>query len=231
MTAPQIPLQKAHPGAYLRAAIQDGVRIERPFRHWLVSYVLPPRLYAGMRDFDLVQAMPADGSGRRESANATRIFFTPEVRAASDKADQVAGAFQAPETIDLIQEMTGADLEGAHLRIEYCVDTAGFWLEPHTDIAVKRFTMLVYLSDCPGSEAWGTDLLDAAGNLASRAKAWPDSGVIFIPAGDTWHGFAERPIEGERRSLIINYVGPEWRAGEELCFPDHPVTALRSRSI
>ena len=37
-------------------------------------------------------------------------------------------------------------LRDSHLRIEYCLDTDGFWLEPHTDIGAKLFTMLVYLS-------------------------------------------------------------------------------------
>jgi hypothetical protein len=47
--------------------------------------------------------------------------------------------------------------------------------------------------------------------------------LIFIPANNTWQGFHKRPIQGIRRSLIVNYVGAEWRARHELAFPDQPV--------
>ena len=39
----------------------------------------------------------------------------------------------------------------------------------------------------------------------------PNHGLIFIPGADTWHGFLKRPIRGVRRSLIVNYVGHDWR--------------------
>ena len=48
-------------------------------------------------------------------------------------------------------------------------------------------------------------------------------GFSFVPGRDTWHGFDKRPIRGVRRSVIINYVKPEWRARHELAYPDQPV--------
>ena len=72
--------------------------------------------------------------------------------------------------------------------------------------------MLIYLSTEPGSEAWGTDILDADLNLVATAPYKRNGGLIFVPGPDTWHGFHKRPINGVRRSLIINYVKPEWRS-------------------
>ena len=46
-----------------------------------------------------------------------------------------------------------------------------------------------------------------------------------MPASDTWHGFHKRPIAGVRRSLIVNYVKPEWRSRHELAYPDHAAGA------
>ena len=40
--------------------------------------------------------------------------------------------------------------------------------------------------------------------------------MIFIPGADTWHGFEPRPLRALRRSLIVNYVGDEWRARDQL---------------
>ena len=39
-------------------------------------------------------------------------------------------------------------------------------------------------------------------------------------------GFTPRAIRGVRRSLIVNYVKPEWRARHELAFPDQVVTGV-----
>ena len=41
---------------------------------------------------------------------------------------------------------------------------------------------------------------------------------------NTYHGFEKRPIKGVRTSLIINYVTNEWRAREQLSFPETPIT-------
>jgi len=53
-----------------------------------------------------------------------------------------------------------------------------------------------------------------------RAPAGFNSGFIFVPSDKTWHGFEKRPINGVRKSLIINYVTQDWRSREELSFPD-----------
>jgi hypothetical protein len=47
--------------------------------------------------------------------------------------------------------------------------------------------------------------------------------MIFVPGDATWHDFEKRPIEGVRRSLILNYVTHEWRAREQLSYPDRAV--------
>jgi hypothetical protein len=44
-----------------------------------------------------------------------------------------------------------------------------------------------------------------------------------VPANDTYHGFERRIIPGVRRSLIVNYVGPEWRSRQELAYPDQSI--------
>ena len=93
-----------------------------------------------------------------------------------------------------------------------------FWLEPHTDIPAKRFTMLIYLSDDPALENCGTDIYDATRDhvLVHTATYKFNGGLIFVPGSDTWHGFSRREIKGNRKSLIINYVGSEWRDKWEL---------------
>ncbi|MGD1038002.1 MAG: hypothetical protein ABR878_12590 [Roseiarcus sp.] len=47
--------------------------------------------------------------------------------------------------------------------------------------------------------------------------------MVFAPGDDTWHGFEKRRIERVRRSVILNYVTHEWRAREQLSFPEQAV--------
>ena len=196
---------------------------ETPYRHWQLQSVLPPATCEAV--LGLPFAVPAMDAiaGRRESINPQRSFFSAANRARFPACDTVAQAFQAPATVALVQRRCGIDLGGTFLRIEYALDTDGFWLEPHTDIGAKLFTMLIYLSTHPDAPDWGTDLLRPDGSLAARASGAFNTGLIFIPGADTWHGFAPRPIAGVRHSLIVNYVIPGWRARHELAFPDQPV--------
>ncbi len=210
-------------GAHIRRALLTARCCDAPFRHWRLREVLPASLWPLL--MSLPFAPPAIGptQGRRETHNAQRLFVTEAARAALPACAALAEAFQDEATAGLIGDLTGADLTGCSLRIECCLDTDGFWLEPHTDIGAKRFTMLVYLSHHPDAATWGTDLLDAAGAIVGRASGAFNTGLVFIPGADTWHGFAPRPIAGMRRSLIVNYVGPEWQARGELAFPGQVV--------
>jgi hypothetical protein len=220
MNAPVMPLLR-----HLHAALAAGRQDEAPFRHWVLTEVLPVETCASVRALPFTVPDMTWIGGRRESINAQRRFFGMPQRDGFPVCEALAQAFQAPATVGLLQRLCRTELAGGSLRIEYCQDTDGFWLEPHTDIGAKLFTMLIYLSDGPDAAHWGTDLLDPAGHLVGRSAGTFDSGLIFIPAADTWHGFAPRPISGVRRTLIVNYVRPDWRARHELCFPEQPVSA------
>jgi hypothetical protein len=87
------------------------------------------------------------------------------------------------------------------------------------------FTMLIYMSDDPRHAELGTDIYADENTHVGRSPFEPNSAMIFVPSKHTWHGFERRPIAGVRRSLIVNYVTNEWRAREQLAFPQAPVLA------
>jgi len=196
-----------------------------PFSHWHLQNVLSPADLAEIAAISLAAPQEVETAGRRETHNASRRFFDTEVQRTYPACGALANLLQSPLMAAAWETLTGTDLKGTNLRIEYCQDMGGFWLEPHTDIGAKRFTMLLYLTDPPHSECWGTDLLTPDGKLAVRATGAANSAIIFIPSANSWHGFAPRPITGVRKTLIINYVVPEWRARHELCFPGQPISA------
>ncbi len=196
-----------------------------PYRYWLLHDVLPAETALDVTRLPFAVPEIDDTRGRRETHNSSRVFFSPEQRAAHPVMEQVAAVFQGEETVKALERLCGIALAGTNLRIEYCQDTVGFWLEPHTDIQVKKLTMLIYLSSHPDADDWGTDVFNGRLERVARASGSFNRGLIFVPATDTWHGFERRTIAGVRRSLIINYVGPEWRAVGELAYPDQPIGA------
>jgi hypothetical protein len=206
-----------------RRSFSNGKFASKPYRHWLLSDIFPAETSEAIANLPFEPAPIGNTQGKRETHNSSRAFFSVENRARFDVCNGVAAALQDSATVEKLEETCGVTLKGSFLRIEYCQDTEGFWLEPHTDIGAKLFTMLVYLSKGAGTEGWGTDVLDEQKNIVVTVPHLFNTGLIFIPAQDTWHGFQPRPIEGVRKSIIVNFVRDEWRARHELCYPDRPV--------
>ena len=188
-----------------------------PYDHWLLTGCLPETAVQAIRDLPFPAPTDLPFDGRRESANSTRVFFSPEQQRRFPICAALADAFSSAAVLQTLALAAGIPLDHGRLRIEYCQDVDGFWLEPHLDIAVKLFTLLIYLSDDPRLADAGTDIY--AGEEHRLVKTVPyraNTGLLFLPGQSSWHGFSKRPISGIRQSIIINYVAPAWRAAEEL---------------
>jgi hypothetical protein len=200
-------------------------RSDEPYRHWLLSGLFDPATAATLAALPFPAPELGGVSGARELHNDTRRYFDQDNIAHFPVCRQVAEAFQDPQTVALFEAATGADLEGCCLRIEYAQDLGGFWLKPHTDLGVKKLTLLCYLADLDGQDDLGTDIYRDADTWAKRSPFVRGMALLFVPSDHTWHGFEPRPFEGVRKSVIINYVTAEWRAREQLAYPDAPVRA------
>lgn len=190
-----------------------------PYHHWMMESVLAPEACDALVEWEPgEQARAGDVGGRRETRNKMRVFVDKEIRAKDARLDRMAHLLDSAEIRQAFADYCGAQLEGAALRLELCLDTDGFWLEPHTDIGAKKLTLLISLSENDHAGEWGTDLMTPEGESVARAPGAFNSGVLFIPSDKTWHGFVPRPIEGTRRTLIVNFVDQSWRAVHELAF-------------
>jgi hypothetical protein len=208
--------------ALVRSAAGARVR-ERPFRHWRLRGLFRPEIARVLADAVFAAPDLSAGSGRRELYNDRRVFLAGESVAVPGTLREIALAFQSAAVVAALMALTGAMLLETFLRIEYGLDLDGFWLEPHTDLGVKLFTLLIGLPEGPAQAGLGTDLYDADRAWALRLPfAW-NAGVAFVPGATSWHGFERRPIVGVRRSIIVNYVTDVWRERKELAFPDEPV--------
>jgi hypothetical protein len=207
----------------LLASFKSGKMGATPYKHWFVETCLPAE--AATEITGLPFPAPALGgvSGRREVHNATRKYFDAENMAKFPVCRAFNEALQDPRVTSGIETIFGTSLKGTFLRTEFAQDTNEFWLEPHTDLGVKVFTMLLYLSTDPAHRDLGTDIYDTNKKHVARSPFTPNGAMIFVPSNITYHGFESRKIEGVRKSVIINYVTNAWIAREQLAFPDTPV--------
>ena len=203
------------------ACLERSNHVTVPFDYWLLTNTLPRADLEEIANLPLPAPKDIVFDGRRETNNSTRIFFSPENQDEFAVCRRVATGFDSPRVRAAIEKATGANLAGTKLRIEHCQDGPGFWLEPHTDIKVKKFTMLVYLLDDPELKTAGTDIHEGPPDFkyVGSAPYGKNLGVIFIPGANTWHGVGHHPITKDRKSIIINFVAPEWRDTFELCNP------------
>lgn len=218
MTSDAIRISEA-----LQRSIGSSVAHPAPYRHWFLSQCLPADVADELTELPFPAPALGGVSGKRELHNATRRYFDTENQAAFGSVGAFATAFQSQAVTRQIEAHFGTRLGGTYLRLEYAQDTNGFWLEPHTDLGVKVFTMLLYLSKDPSHADLGTDIYDAHKQPVGRSPFTPNSAMVFVPSGDTYHGFEPRSIGGIRKSVIINYVTDEWRAREQLSFPQSPI--------
>jgi hypothetical protein len=209
--------------ASLIESIDTARREEQPYRHWFLRRCLPAEAV------DQILALPFEApalgglSGKRELHNATRKYFDAANRAQFPVCESFCAAFQDKRVTDLIAQHFGSRLKGTYLRVEFAQDIDGFWLEPHTDLGVKMFTMLLYMSKDAQHRTLGTDIYDGNKKHVGASPFAANAAMVFVPSDITYHGFEARRIEGVRKSVIINYVTSEWRAREQLAFPDQPI--------
>lgn len=221
--APEDPIAKEAFVSTLLNSIASSQRVETPYRHWFLQRCLPDDAV------DQIPALPFPApnlggvSGKREIHNATRKYFDVENRERFPVCESFCQAFQDKRVTDRIADHFEASLAGTYLRVEAAQDIDGFWLEPHSDLGVKTFTLLLYLSKDPQHATLGTDIYDRSKKYVGSAPFVPNAAMAFVPSDITFHGFEPRRIEGVRKSVIVNYVTGEWRAREQLAFPDRPV--------
>ncbi len=204
-------------------ALQNAERFEEPYQHWTLNNLFPIDIANTLPSIEFPVADLGGISGKRELHNDTRHYVDLENRNRFTSFALIADAFQSSSMARVIEKFTGASLDGTYLRIEYAQDVEGFWLEPHTDLGVKRLTVLIYLSSDTDNKDLGTDIFDGDKKHFKRAPFDHNAAMMFVPSDNTYHGFKERKFNGIRKSLILNYVTEDWRDREQLAFPDQTV--------
>lgn len=210
----------------LSRSFSSAVKSERPYPNWQLRNCLPDDVAKDV--LGLPFAAPGlDGvSGKRELHNKTRTYFDAANQAQFPSVKAVSEGLQDPRTTAMIERQFGINLQGSYVRIEYAMDIDGFWLEPHSDLGVKLFTFLLYLSTDKEHADLGTDIYDGDKKWVGRSPFASNAAMVFVPSNNTFHGFEKRRIAGVRKSIIINYVTDAWLAREQLSYPNTPIGSM-----
>ncbi len=222
MTYPDLP-EVAEVASHFCRALENSPRNDTPYRHWLLTDILPEKICTGLITLPIAPPVLGDTKGVRDTFNSLRTFLTPSLRARFPVCSVLSDALQRPDVARQLEKTLEIEASGGFLRMEYMQDTDGAWLEPHRDIKEKLFSMVIYLFTGPDAKDWGTDIYDADRKWVGRSSGEFNTGAVFIAGENTWHGFDPRPINGVRRLMEINYVRG-WRDSYQLCFPDWPIS-------
>ena len=209
---------------HFRRALLDSRRLELPYRRWVLADILPEDICIAMISLPITPLLIDDCKGVRDLDNSLRSFLTPTLQSRFAVCALLAEAMQRPEVAGLAGETCGFKADGSYLRMEYIQDVDGAWLEPHHDVPEKLCSVVIYLFTGPDTKEWGTDIYDNDRRWIAQSSNEFNSGVIFVPGENTWHGYEKRKIIGVRRLMEINYVHPSWRDKNQLCFPDRPIS-------
>ncbi|NTU76514.1 MAG: 2OG-Fe(II) oxygenase [Alphaproteobacteria bacterium] len=230
MTFPVVP-KPEETARHFCAALKKSAVLEKPYRRWILENTIPESMAVGILVLPVKPPFIDECGGVRDlyDNNSKRYFFTPKAQEDFPAVKEFCEAFQRPEVARQFAETLGhkpETLEGSFLRIEYIQDTDGAWLEPHPDVPSKLFSMVIYLCTGPEAKGWGTDIYDENKKWLERGPADFNRAVIFVRSDTTFHGYEKRPIIGVRRLMEVNYVRPDWRDRDQLCFPDRPITLV-----
>ncbi|MDE1920020.1 MAG: 2OG-Fe(II) oxygenase [Candidatus Omnitrophica bacterium] len=222
MTYPFVP-EPQMITAHFIDGLRHAARDESPYLRWYIKDILPESACTAILVLPIAPPLLGTTDGTRGNYNDKRTFFTPELRRQFPICEKICQALQSPEVARQFEKTCGIKADGTYLRLEYMQDLNGMWLEPHRDIKEKVFSMVVYLCTGPHAKDWGTDIYDHDKKWLKRNAPEFNSAVIFKAGPHSWHGFEPRPIIGVRRLMEINYVR-DWRAREQLAFPDRPIS-------
>jgi hypothetical protein len=200
-----------------RRSLAKASRFDLPYRHWILESVFEQELINGFEALPF-EPLELQGDGTRGSIPPA-AFLNEATCARYPVLSRVVDIFSDGAAVEDLERQCGIYLQGTFLRISYHIDVHGFWLRPHADLAAKRLTLIVLMKHNPADEPIGTEMYDSSETLIGRAPSRDNSGLMFVPSNNTFHGFTQRHLFGERCTLIVNFVSDAWVNRNELAVP------------
>lgn len=202
--------------------LQKIVLCDYPFR-WGRSDVL----MSAVDIEELARTFPAYGFLKQMRLSGSDKTYSIEIRHAKNidsdeiSADGLSTSWKrfldelvAPTYRATVAQVTGLNLDNAHMEIMFVRYGPNDWLSPHTDKYPKLATQLFYFSGDWQTE-WGGNLVLLDGiheeNVAGRVIPRTGESVILVRSDCSWH--MVEPVSTRamclRRSLQVNFWAHE----------------------
>ena len=196
------------------ASLQRAIFSPHPFPHWILSEVLPDFLVAELCTIELPRrTVPGDGT---RSGSGTVCFANHRSVANNPQLRRVISIFTDRRLKQDLEKIVKTSLRHCSLRAALYFDQDEVWIQPHTDLDVKRVTLIVLLEHHAPDAPVATELYDGNGCITTRAPSRNNTALLFKPDLNTFHGVRKRKLLGRRITLVINYVTESWRNKHEL---------------
>jgi hypothetical protein len=220
-------------------ALRAGRRVDWPYPHVLVEGILPDPLFRSLRDAEIEPAVLDEHAHSNDAtaAEAKRYSLSHEARDLAEgrvTVPEVASVYRVLEhpmvkhalvtrfAAELAKHL-GAPRLAMSSTLTYIEDASGYELLPHTDIASKAITLLIYLADDRAAPELGTEIYvprhagtvlpdQPKGSRYRREDSLSvttvpyrgNQGLAFAPASNTFHGVA--PVtEGHKTRRLLQY--------------------------
>lgn len=186
---------------------------EAPWEYWTIDDVFPNELFEALKTHRVNNADYTNVNGFRDIIKG-RTFLGNEYCEEHLSLKPVAEFLNNHK---FFEENFNCDLSNTYCRPELIHDRYPFFHAIHTDTPEKKLTLIVNI-DKEDNKNLATDIyVDKETHFAKTE--WKDnSGLLFIPSDEKWHGFAPIEYTGIRTIMIINFVDTNVWQNTSQCF-------------
>lgn len=222
--------------AHIAYTLSGARRLAWPFAHVRLEAVLPPALFDALRTLpvengDMEQHLFHDDAASSEQFRYSITVDRKRIERGEVKQAALVRTYNALTHRFAVQAMVGLfakDLGTAfgttalpmRAGLTFIEDRTGYELLPHTDVAYKAVTLLIYLADPGANPALGTEIYVPKGSLShvddpmhrrylrdgftrvTTVPYRPNQGLAFAPNERSFHGVAKADIGDRTRRLL-----------------------------
>ena len=178
-----------------------------PYKHFILKNCFQNETLREINKIIDTLHVNCNNKGKRED-NTKRYFVDKNNIIFQGALYKSVQQLTSKDAVEFFEKLIGntVSFKDCFLRMEIILDTSDFWLEKHTDIVEKKMSLIIYLNDNNEPLENGTDVYDESGNFVKSIPFEHNTGFLFYPSHDTWHGLEKGKQIRKRKCVLINYV-------------------------
>ena len=178
-----------------------------PYKHFILKNCFQNETLGEINK--IINDLHVNGNNKGKREDNTKRYFVDKNNIILDgQLYKSVQQLTSKDAVKFFEKLIGNEVsfKDCFLRMEIILDTSNFWLEKHTDIVEKKMSLIIYLNDNNEPLENGTDVYDESGNFVKSIPFEHNTGFLFYPSHDTWHGLEKGKQIRKRKCVLINYV-------------------------